>query len=124
MYDQAKVIAGIVVFVGFVTLPIWWQAFGKNEPPQLAEPTGDQCIESAEHMRASHMDMVNTWRTSVVRKGMRQYVATDGKAYEMSLTNTCLDCHSDKQGFCDECHDYAGVHPKCWQCHVDPEEVQ
>jgi len=124
MYDQGKVIVGIAVFVGFVTFPIWWQAFGDNEPPQLAEPTGDSCIESVEFMRASHMDTLNDWRNGVVRKGLREYVNSEGKAYEMSLTNTCLDCHSDKVGFCDECHDYAGVHPTCWECHIDPQEVQ
>lgn len=123
MYDMGKVVAGIVVFVGFMTTPLWWQVLGNNEPLQLAEPTGEACVESAEYMRAKHMDLLADWRKSVVRKGLRQYVSTDGTPYEMSLTSTCLDCHADKVGFCDECHDYTGVDPGCWECHVDPEEV-
>ena len=27
----------------------------------------------------------------------------------MSLSNTCLDCHSNKAEFCDRCHNYASV---------------
>ena len=29
----------------------------------------------------------------------------------MSLSNTCLDCHSNKAEFCDNCHTYASVKP-------------
>ena len=38
----------------------------------------------------------------------------------MSLTNTCLGCHSNKAQFCDQCHNYLEVTPYCWDCHVDP----
>jgi hypothetical protein len=37
----------------------------------------------------------------------------------MSLSNTCLDCHSNKAEFCDRCHNYASVSPYCWDCHID-----
>jgi len=124
MYDTGKVVAGLFVFVVFVTMPIWWQAFGKGEPPTLDTPKGDACIEEVEYMRASHMDLLNDWRNDVVRDGVRQYEASDGTVHEMSLTNTCLDCHESRTGFCTECHDYSGVRPLCWECHVDPEEVK
>jgi hypothetical protein len=42
----------------------------------------------------------------------------------MSLTGTCLDCHSDKEKFCDACHTYSAVDPYCWDCHVIPEEAK
>lgn len=45
-----------------------------------------------------------------------------GQQFEMSLQNTCMDCHSNKKEFCDQCHDYANVSPFCWDCHVAPEE--
>ncbi len=125
MFDSGKVIAGLVLFGLFVTFPIWWQAVaGAHEPPDLAEPKGTSCVESAEFMRARHMDLLNEWRNQVVRNGMREYTASDGTEYHISLTLTCLDCHDDKEGFCDECHDYAGVQPLCWECHVVPEEVK
>jgi hypothetical protein len=125
MFDSGKIIAGLVLFGVFVTFPIWWQAIaGKHEPPVLAEAKGTSCVESAEFMRAKHMDLLNQWRDAVVREGQREYTATDGTEHHISLTLTCLDCHDDKAGFCDECHNYAGVQPLCWDCHVDPAEVK
>jgi cytochrome c oxidase subunit 2 len=38
----------------------------------------------------------------------------------MSLQNTCMHCHSNKQKFCDECHTYVAVKPYCWDCHIAP----
>ncbi len=75
-------------------------------------------------MRANHMRLLNDWRDLVVREGERTYTAADGKVYEISLTGTCLKCHSNKETFCDRCHDYAGVTPSCWNCHIIPEEVR
>jgi hypothetical protein len=40
----------------------------------------------------------------------------------MSLTNTCLDCHPNKDTFCDRCHNYMAVSPYCWDCHIVPEQ--
>ena len=36
----------------------------------------------------------------------------------------CVKCHSNKERFCDRCHDYAGVKPTCWNCHIVPGEVK
>jgi hypothetical protein len=74
-------------------------------------------------MKANHMDLLNEWRDLVVRDGKRIYDSFDGKEYIMSLSNTCMDCHSNKSEFCDSCHDYSGVIPYCWDCHVEPEEL-
>jgi hypothetical protein len=49
-------------------------------------------------------------------------VAENGKQYNMSLTNECLRCHTDKAKFCDQCHNYMGVNPFCWDCHTYPKE--
>lgn len=72
-------------------------------------------------MRTSHMVMLNVWRDDVVRRGDRLYHSANGKTYNMSLTNTCLECHSDKAKFCDQCHNYLAVAPFCWDCHLVPE---
>ena len=37
-----------------------------------------------------------------------------------SLTLECLSCHSNKDKFCDECHEYLKVKPYCWDCHIIP----
>jgi hypothetical protein len=70
-------------------------------------------------MKAEHMQLLDVWREAVVRRGERIYVSPDGKEYNMSMSNTCLDCHSNKTEFCDRCHNYASVQPYCWDCHID-----
>lgn len=123
MSDSAKVIAGVVVFAAVMLFPFVWGFVAKGELPHPEVPEGE-CVESAEYMRSDHMELLNRWRHSVVRDGMRVYTNDAGKEFEMSLTRGCLECHTSKDAFCDECHDYAGVHPTCWECHVDPEEVK
>jgi hypothetical protein len=39
--------------------------------------------------------------TMVVRNAEREFVNPEGKTFNMSLSNTCLDCHSNKAEFCD-----------------------
>ncbi|HBB17924.1 MAG TPA: hypothetical protein DCZ97_13330 [Syntrophus sp. (in: bacteria)] len=75
-------------------------------------------------MRASHMKLLAAWRDDVVREGKRTYTAADGRIHQISLTGTCLNCHSNKDKFCDRCHDYSGAKPACWSCHIIPEEVR
>ena len=123
MSDTVKVMAGLGVFAVVMLFPFWWGFIAKGELPTLEVPEGE-CVESAEYMRSSHMDLLNSWRHSVVRDGKRIYTNDDGDEFVMSLTGGCLDCHSSQKAFCDECHDFAGVKPKCWDCHVDPEEVK
>jgi len=83
-----------------------------------------ECVASTEYMRASHMDLLNEWRDEVVREGNRIYTSPNGKEFEMSLTKTCTNCHYNKKEFCDQCHDYLGVTPYCWDCHVEPPKTE
>ncbi len=84
----------------------------------------EQCVLSVKEQRDSHRDLLNDWKKSVVRDGDSIYVASDGEEYNMSLTGTCLDCHSNKAEFCDQCHSYVAVQPNCWNCHRLPEGDQ
>ncbi|HEX2924389.1 MAG TPA: sulfate reduction electron transfer complex DsrMKJOP subunit DsrJ [Chloroflexota bacterium] len=116
---------GLGVFFVLLVFPFWFNgASGQGGvKPDIVKPTQEkQCIESADYMRAKHMQLLIDWREEVVRNGPGQYVATDGKKYDMSLTGSCLKCHSNKTEFCDRCHDYAGVQPNCWNCHTVPPE--
>lgn len=134
LYDGGKIIAGLVVFVGLAALPFFYN-IGKANPkpePKLDTPAIQQwekqygkkeCVESKAFMRAEHMQLLNNWRDSVVRDNERQYVsATSGRHFTMSLQNDCLQCHSNKKKFCDECHNYLAVKPFCWDCHIAPKE--
>lgn len=131
MYNGGKIILGIIIFVGLITLPFWFsgeKATAKPDPkldtPEILKlsETERTCVESKEYMKREHMKMLNEWRDWVVRDGLTTYVNAHGKEYTMSLQNTCMKCHSNKTKFCDECHNYASVKPYCWDCHIAPKE--
>jgi hypothetical protein len=127
MRDKGLIIGGLVLFLGLITFPVWYDlaagTTSKGPDPKL--PTAErQCVAPKETMRATHMEMLLAWRDQVVRKDDRTYVTGDGRRFEMSLTRTCLKCHDDKAEFCDRCHDYSGVKPYCWDCHIDPKLVK
>jgi hypothetical protein len=128
MYDAGKIVAGLAVFVVLATSPLWYNALSAESParPELVGPPNGavECVESKEYMSANHMDLLDQWRDRVVRDDVRTYTSEmSGKDYEMSLSNTCMDCHSNKSQFCDSCHTYAAVQPYCWDCHVEPREA-
>jgi hypothetical protein len=129
MFNKGLILTGLIVFVAIVTSPFWLN-FGKAAPaPEVvltekAKAAGT-CVRAKDYMTGQHMQLLDVWRDTVVRDGNRLYVNAEGKSYNMSLSNTCLDCHSNKAEFCDRCHDYASVAPYCWDCHIDnPKEVQ
>lgn len=134
LYDGGKIIAGLIVFVGLAALPFFYN-IGKANPkpePKLDTPAIKQwekqygkkeCIEPKAYMRAEHMQILNNWRDSVVRDNKRLYVSDASKRhFNMSLQNECMQCHSNKKKFCDECHNYLAVKPFCWDCHIAPKE--
>ncbi len=125
MYDAGKIIVGLVVFFVLATSPLWFNALTEKGPeaPKLVYPTNGstECVETKDYMIPNHMDLLNLWRDDVVRKAKRDYVSSsNGKIFDMSLSRTCMDCHSNKAEFCDACHTYMAVTPYCWDCHVEP----
>lgn len=129
MYNSGKVIIGIIIFVVLATLPFWvnmGKAAAKPDPkidtPVIESLAEKRCVEPKEFMKTEHMTLLNEWRDAALRDGKRLYVASDGKEYDINLQNTCMNCHSNKKKFCDECHNYAAVKPYCWDCHIAPKE--
>ena len=134
LYDGKYIFVGLIIFLALVIVPLA-PNLGKTVPPpqrQLDTPVikklaekDQQCIMPTDWMRANHRQMLVDWRDNVVRtneKGApngREFVTPDGKKYLASLTNTCLDCHSNKAQFCDQCHNYVAVAPTCWGCHLE-----
>lgn len=124
MYDAGKIITGLVIFLCVITFPVWYALSSGSvvSAPDLEIVTEEkQCVESTDYMRTQHMKLLLDWRETVVRQGIRTYMASDGKEYQMSLTDTCLGCHPNKAQFCDQCHNYLDVQPDCWNCHNLPE---
>jgi len=124
MRDRTKITMGLGVFLALAAYPVW-QGLGSAADPRRPElePAAEQprCVEDTVYMTAHHPELLNAWRTAVVRSGERYYTAADGERFEMSLTGTCMRCHTNSETFCERCHQYAGVTPTCWQCHVVPE---
>ena len=129
MFNKRMISTGLILFLAIVTLPFWLN-FGKAAPaPEVVLTEKAQaagvCVREKDYMTGQHMQLLDVWRDTVVREGNRLYVNAEGKSYNMSLSNTCLDCHSNKTEFCDRCHNYASVTPYCWDCHIDnPKEIQ
>jgi hypothetical protein len=131
IYDAGKIFTGLALFIVFLTAPIWLSGGKSASPPEIKvdapviqKLSEKRCLEPTAYMKASHMELLGTWRQAVVREGESVYVASDGKNYRMSLSDTCLYCHSNKDQFCDRCHNYEGVKPACWSCHVVPQELK
>lgn len=128
MYDAGKIFLGLIIFLGLLSFPVWYNtAQGTTAPnmPELEMPAGEkQCVESVEYMRAEHMTLLYDWRESVVRENHRKYTASDGKIHTKSLSRNCMSCHV-YETFCNRCHSYTGISvPYCWDCHVDPNALE
>ncbi len=126
MSDKSKIIAGLAIFVVIVTFPFWYNLGKEIQSPILEiskkAKSSKYCVLPNDNMVTEHMLLLDEWRYNVVRNSKRLHIGTDGKHYEMSLTNTCLDCHNNKSNFCDKCHNYVSVSPYCWDCHIDNSE--
>ena len=124
MHDRGRILTGLTVFVALALAPVWQSALqgaaAKPEPKIVTK--AKECVEPTAEMRRNHMELLNTWRDTVVRRGQRTYLAADGKTVTMSLSGTCMSCHPNKKEFCDSCHNYLAVSPYCWECHIEPKE--
>ena len=126
MYNKLTIIPGLMIFVLIVTFPLWYNAFSTASPitkPELPPGGEKQCVASAAEMRAKQMQMLNEWRDDVLRNGNRVAVTVNGKTYRKGLQLACMQCHTNKEKFCDSCHEYASVKPYCWDCHLTPVEA-
>jgi hypothetical protein len=136
LYDGGKIFIGLAVFLAFALFPFYFNAGKVNAKPDPKTDTPQiqewekkygkkECVESKEFMRAEHMVLINDWRDSVVRDDNRGYLSNSNhKRFNMSLQNGCMQCHSSKKKFCDECHNYLSVKPYCWDCHIQPKEKE
>jgi len=128
MYDGGKIITGLVIGVGLLLFPVFYNAGKAAKAPErvLTEKAkaAKQCVEPLSFMKTEHMKLLDEWRQQVVRDEVRYYTSAAGKVYYKGLQTTCMDCHSNKTKFCDQCHNYMGVAPYCWDCHIAPKENQ
>jgi len=92
-----------------------------------------KCVKEKDYMTGHHMDVLNEWRNAVVRGDDTEPAEINGQPCAMSLTGTCMGCHTSRENFCYKCHEYANVLPfqspcessgderprgiLCWDCH-------
>ena len=120
MYDSGKIIPGLIIFVLIITFPIWYNHGDAGEVPKPELPKDSkQCVRPAAEMRSDHMKLLNQWRDEVIRDDDRAYFEVEGKRFQKTLQNTCMECHKSKVKFCDPCHTYTAVNPYCWDCHIE-----
>jgi len=126
MYDKGKIIPGLIVFLGLMLFPIWYNRGDAGVAPVPEKAVGaTECVQPAQYMRTTHMQLLNNWRDDVVRYNGNRFATTEhGTQYERSLQKGCMKCHASKKKFCDKCHEYAAVKgPYCWDCHIAPKET-
>jgi len=126
MYDGGKIIVGLIIGIGLFLFPFFYNAgtAAKAPAPELTAKAKEAkvCVAEKPYITKSHFVLLDEWRNSSVRDGERYYKAFNGKIYYKSLQVTCVECHSNKTKFCDQCHNYMSVVPYCWDCHIVPEE--
>ncbi|MDR3630115.1 MAG: sulfate reduction electron transfer complex DsrMKJOP subunit DsrJ [Desulfocapsaceae bacterium] len=122
MYNKGTIIPGLIIFVLIVMSPVLYNGLKAGSVPKPEPPPGGekQCVLPVSEMRDKHMQLLNEWRDEVLRDDERVTVVADGKQYRKGLQLACMQCHTNKEKFCDSCHEYASVKPYCWDCHLTP----
>lgn len=128
MYDGGKIITGLVIGIGLFLAPVFYNAGKAAKPPQpeltAKAKEAKECVAPKDYMKNKHMQLLDDWRHTVVRDDARYAKMPSGKVVYKSLQLSCMDCHSSKTKFCDECHNYMGIAPYCWDCHIPPKETK
>ena len=85
-----------------------------SEPPQVIleqpDPRFDKCVEDIEYMRFHHWELL---------RGIRENIVRYGKRGDITL-NKCKECHTNREEFCDQCHNAVSMTPDCFGCHNYP----
>jgi hypothetical protein len=86
---------------------------GDTTRPFLQRPDAkhEKCVRDTEYMRYHHWELLKEIRDEVVR---------EGKTWDFGLDN-CWECHTNREHFCDQCHNAANVQLLCFRCHHDPD---
>ena len=109
----------VAVSVLIILLPLGYSAVyavfargGEASEPFIEMPDGETCVggKSGEYMRYHHMDFLKDIRDDAVRKGERGEIGI----------NSCRECHTSRERFCNQCHDAVNLHLGCFHCHYYP----
>ncbi len=115
-----KVLLVVVVVALILLFPFLYNAVGTGlfkdvqQPQPVIEKPG-KCVEETAYMRANHGRLLMHNRGQIVREGKRLITGL----------KTCRKCHTNREQFCDRCHNYVGVNTVneksgCFACHYYP----
>jgi hypothetical protein len=87
----------------------------QNSQPFLEKPAAkyEKCVRETTYMRFHHMELLKRLREEAVR---------EGKVSEVGL-ESCCQCHTSRERFCDSCHNAVNLHPDCFGCHYYPKSA-
>ncbi len=77
------------------------------------DPKYQECVRDTLYMRFRHMELLKEIREEFVRYGNRG---------EVSL-QSCRGCHTNREAFCNRCHNAVSLNLDCFGCHYYPETV-
>lgn len=77
-------------------------------------PQYEQCVRDTEYMRYHHWELLNAVREDFVRHGQRGDIRF----------SRCRECHPNREGFCNQCHNQVNLQPDCFGCHYYPDSPQ
>jgi len=117
MYDGGRIITGLIIALALFLFPFYWDAGFASKAPEIElTPKAKEakvCVLEKDFMRTNHMKLLDQWRHQVVRDAERYYTTEDGRVFYKSLQVTCMDCHSNKTKFCDQCHNVPQLYGCC-----------
>lgn len=98
MYKGGKIIVSLIIFVGFLTFPFFYNMGKANAGPEnlaanMKITANTQCVEPASYMLDNHMQLLNQWRQAYVRDGQTVYTNSRGKKFVINI-DTCTQCHA------------------------------
>lgn len=108
-----------VVIVLIILIPLGYSIASRIIPKGVEVPEVflerpdakyDRCIRETEYMRYHHWELL---------RGVREEIVRYGKRGDIEL-NTCRECHTSRERFCNACHDAVSLTPDCFECHYYP----
>lgn len=110
----AVTIAVIIILfpVGYSFISYVFAGGPRQAGPFIVMPDAkyDTCVRDTDYMRFHHWELL---------KDMRERVRSRNRG-EINF-DRCRECHTNRETFCNRCHDSVNLQPDCWGCHYYPE---
>lgn len=79
---------------------------------EAPDPQYEECVRETSYMRIHHMDFLKSVRDDVIRRGIVE---------EGITLSGCGECHTNRDRFCNRCHEAVTLNVDCFGCHYYPE---